>query len=246
MKTKIVSIFAAAAFTIGSFTNVYAADALPKTAAYNYAVMSESEKTDFINANLSTRLQHLSRLVSITSNGATGKLEDEIKASLSDGVTSVEIKEAIYHSGAYCGITRAAKALSKADQVLKALGEDTAYKSRITSTEENRYNDGLAVQRLLFGPQIGTITDDMEPSLKLQTLYLSGICFGDFYNRTGLSLYDREFLTLTTIAGNGNCRGQLGGHTNGNLNVGHSKDMLRAAMLYNEDINGKEKNRACA
>lgn len=241
MKTKIVSILAAAAFTTGSFTNVYAADTLTKTAAYNYAVMSESEKTDFINANLSTTLQHLSRLVSITSNGALDKLEDEIKASLSDGVTSVEIKEAIYHSGAYCGITRAAAALSKADEVLKALGEDTAYKSRITSTEENRYNDGLAVQRLLFGPQIGTITDDMEPSLKLQTLYLSGICFGDFYNRTGLSLYDREFLTFATIAGNGNCRGQLGGHTNGNLNVGHSKDMLRAAMLYNEDVNGKEK-----
>ena len=59
MKTKIVSILAAAAFTIGSFTNVYAADTLTKTAAYNYAVMSESEKTDFINANLSTRLQQL-------------------------------------------------------------------------------------------------------------------------------------------------------------------------------------------
>ena len=75
----------------------------------------------------------------------------------------------------------------------------------------------------------------------MQTLFLSGICFGDFYNRIGLPLYEREFITLCTIAGNGNCRGQLGGHVNGNLSVGHPKDMLRAAMLYNEDINGKEK-----
>lgn len=104
-----------------------------------------------------------------------------------------------------------------------------------------KFIDGLTVQRFLFGPQIGTITDGMEESLKMQTLFLSGICFGDFYNRVGLPLYEREFITLCTIVGNGNCRSQLNGHVNGNLGVGYSKDMLRAAMLHNADINGEEK-----
>ena len=31
------------------------------------------------------------------------------------------------------------------------------------------------------------------------------------------------------------------GHANGNLNVGHSADMLRAAVLLNEKYNGAEK-----
>lgn len=240
MKKKIISIIIAAAMTASTAVSVLAAD---DTAAGTevYTSMSETEKTDFINDNLSVRLQHLSRLASISSNQALDKMEGEIKAALNDGLTAVEIKEAIYHSGAYCGFTRAAAALDKADEILKSLGEDVSYKSRITSTEEKRYDDGLTVQRFLFGPQIGTITDGMEESLKMQTLFLSGICFGDFYNRVGLPLYEREFITLCTIAGNGNCRGQLNGHVNGNLNVGHPKDMLRAAMLYNADINGEEK-----
>jgi len=124
---------------------------------------------------------------------------------------------------------------------LKALGQDITYSSRITSSEDVRYDEGLATQRYLFGQQIGTITDDMDGALKLQTKLLSGICFGDFYNRTGLSLYTREFLTFCTIVGNGNCAGQLNGHINGNLSVGHSKDMLRAAVLLNEKYNGEEK-----
>lgn len=242
MKRKIISILLATTMTVSTAVGVFAADGTTTaTDVEAFASMSTNDKTDFINANLSVRLQHLSRLASITSNQALDKLEDEIKSALADGLTAVEIKEAIYHSGAYCGFTRAAASLDKADEILESLGEDITYKSRITSTEETRYDDGLAVQRFLFGPQIGTIVDGTEESLKMQTLFLSGICFGDFYNRVGLPLYEREFITLCTIAGNGNCRGQLGGHVNGNLNVGHPKDMLRAAMLYNEDINGKEK-----
>ena len=92
--------------------------------------MSASKKTDFINANLSVRLQHLLMLASISSNQALDKLEDEIKLVLADGITAVEIKEAIYHSGAYCGFTRDV-ALDKTDGILKALSEDVAYKIRI-------------------------------------------------------------------------------------------------------------------
>lgn len=241
MKKKIISLIITVAMAVSTATVPFAAENNTSADTEVYTAMSEQEKTDFINDNLSVRLQHLSRLASISSNQALDKMADEVKSALADGLTAVEIKEAIYHSGAYCGFTRAAAALDKADEALKALGQDITYKSRITSTEETRYADGLAVQRFLFGPQIGTITDGMEESLKMQTLFLSGICFGDFYNRIGLPLYEREFITLCTIAGNGNCRGQLGGHVNGNLSVGHPKDMLRAAMLYNEDINGKEK-----
>ena len=203
--------------------------------------LDSKEKENFINENLDITLQHMSALVTLVSNSMYANIPEEVKASLDDGLSPIQIKEAIYHSAAYCGYTRAEKALAQADKALEELGLDITYESRITSTESSRYTDGLEVQRFLFGPQIGTVTEDMSEAMKLQTVYLSGICFGDFYNRTGLSLYTREFLTFCTIVGNGNCAGQLNGHLNGNLNVGHSADMLRAAVLLNEKYNGSEK-----
>lgn len=246
MNEKIISICVAAAMSLTSFT---ALAAVPETLYSTdteeiktvITTISDTDKAEFIDKNLSKEMQRLSRLVTLTSNQAVDKIGNEVETAIDDGLTPVQIKEAIYHSGAYCGYTRAAKALDAADEKLKAMGYDTTYQTRITSTEETRYDDGLAVQRYLFGSQIGTITDGMSEAMKLQTLYLSGICFGDFYNRIGLPLYTREFLTFCTIAGNGNCQGQLTGHTNGNLGVGHSTDMLRAAILLNADINGKEK-----
>lgn len=246
MTRKIVSVLASFTLTASVAANAFAVSdnvysAEPQTIREMIMSMSDSEKTAYINENLDIKLQHLSTLVTLTSNRRYDKIADEIKAALDDGITVVEIKEAIYHSGAYCGLTRAAGALDAADKALKDLGQDTAYQSCITWNEDERYAEGLATQRYLFGQQIGTVTEDMESSLKLQTVLLSGICFGDFYNRSGLPLYTREFLTLCTIAANGNCRGQLTGHVNGNLNVGHSKDMLRAAMLLNEEYNGIDK-----
>lgn len=242
MKKKIISIFAAAAVAASITVSLPAVSAADTAAGGEvYTSMNENEKQAFINENLDVRLQHLSTLVTLTANRAYEEIAGAVKAALDAGLTPVEIKEAIYHSGAYCGYTRAAGALDAADAALAALGEAVHYDSRITSTEETRYDDGLAVQRTLFGPQIGTITDDMSENMKLQTRYLSGICFGDFYNRTGLSLYTREFLTFCTIVGNGNCAGQLTGHINGNLSVGHAKNMLRAAVLLNEEYNGGEK-----
>lgn len=235
---RVISLLAALVVAVSITANAAAA---ADTAGGLLTQMSDSEKEAFINENLDVELQHLSTLVTLSANMAYDDIADAVEAALNDGVTAIEIKEALYHSAAYCGYTRAVGALEAADAALRELGQDIPYESRITSSEESRYDDGLAVQRFLFGPQIGTVTDDMSAAMRLQTIYLSGICFGDFYNRIGLPLYTREFLTFCTIVGNGNCAGQLTGHINGNLSVGHSKDMLRAAVLLNEEYNGPEK-----
>lgn len=243
---KTVLILITAALLTGTAANsfaisndVYSVETAAITEAMNQ--MNSSEREEFINENLDIRLQDMSILVTLTANQNYEQIGAAVAKSVEDGLTAVEIKEAIYQSAPYCGYTRAIKAMDAADRALTDLGVELPSESRITSTEETRYADGLAVQRHIFGPQIGAITDDMTPSQKLQTLYLSGICFGDFYNRAGLSLNTREFLTFCTIAANGTCISQVGSHTNGNLNVGHSKDMLRAALLLNEEYNGTDK-----
>ena len=170
---RIVSILAALALAVSVMTGVSASETANATSG-GLMRMSDSEKEAFINENLDVRLRRLSTLVTLSANRLYDEIADEVEAALGDGLTAVEIKEALYHSAAYCGYTRAALALDAADAALEALGQDVSYSSRITSAEEDRYEDGLAVQRFLFGPQIGTITEDMSPNMQLQT----GICRG--------------------------------------------------------------------
>ena len=243
---KLVSILVTATMTVGIAANAFAvsddifsSDTETITAALTS--MTDSDREAYIDENLDISLQDMSVLVTLTANQEYGDIDEAVAKALEDGLSAVEIKEAIYQSAPYCGYTRAINAMDAADEALTARGEALPTESRITSTEEDRYNDGLAVQRHIFGPQIGTITEDMPSSQRLQTLYLSGICFGDFYNRAGLSLNTREFLTFCTIVANGSCTSQVSSHTTGNLNVGHSKDMLIAALLLNEQYNGMEK-----
>ena len=211
---KITSILVALALTastaISAFSannDIYSTDTQTLTSVVSN--MEESEKQNFIDDNLDIKLQHLSTFATLSANRNYEKIAGEVKDSLDDGVTAIEIKEAVFQSAPYCGFTRAAGALDAVDNALKDLEEDIPYKSRMPISEENRYDEGLVVRRKLFGPQMGIITDDMSAATKLQQMYLSGICFGDFYNRTGLDINTREFLTFCTIAGNGNCAGQL-------------------------------------
>ena len=171
MSKKIITIIIAAAMLASSAINAFAVGNTSNNSfnvsAQTYTTMSATDKEKFINDNLDVKLQHMSSLVTLTANGDYNKIAEEVKNALDSGLTATEIKESIYHSGAYCGFTRAAKALDAADTALKALGQDITYSSRITSSEDVRYDEGLATQRYLFGQQIGTITDDMDGALKL-------------------------------------------------------------------------------
>lgn len=173
---KTVSILIAAALMAGTAVNsfaissdVYSVETVTITEAINQ--MSSSEREEFINENLDIRLQDMSTLVTLTANQNYAQIGAAVTKSVEDGLTAVEIKEAIYQSAPYCGYIRAIKAMDAADLTLTNLGVELPSESRITSTEETRYADGLAVQRHIFGSQIGTITDDMTPRAKTSVYY---------------------------------------------------------------------------
>ncbi|GMO69899.1 MAG: carboxymuconolactone decarboxylase family protein [Treponemataceae bacterium] len=50
--------------------------------------------------------------------------------------------------------------------------------------------------------------------------YIIEFAFGDIYCRTGLSLQERELITITSLLTAGGCESQLAVHINGSLNVG--------------------------
>ena len=193
--------------------------------------------SEYIDANLDKRTQELVILATLTAAQAYPQLGERTKKALAAGLKPEEIQEAVLHAGPYCGYTRAINAIAEVNKAFAEMGIEQP-KSQATVTEDNRYEKGLEVQRSIFGPQIGTITEDMSEDQKVITRYLSGICFGDFYTRTALDLKDREIVTLSVLAANGGCEAQIAGHTLGNLSVGNSKDKILAAILFCVPYNG--------
>lgn len=231
---KIISI--AVMLTIGVIPigNVYAE---PSTNGQELDDMMKHYGSDYINEHLDTKTQQLVILSTMTSLQAYSQIKDQTFTALDSGVKPAEIKEAVYQAAPYCGYTKALSAMEAVDEAFKERKIPTV-KSQATVTEENRYEKGLEVQCSIFGPEIGTITEDMAESQKVITEYLSGICFGDFYTRGTLDVKTREILTLSVLTANGGCESQIGSHTNGNLTVGNTRDQMLAVVLLCVPYNG--------
>ncbi|GHV73002.1 4-carboxymuconolactone decarboxylase [Spirochaetia bacterium] len=71
--------------------------------------------------------------------------------------------------------------------------------------------DGSAGQNVIAS--LKTIAPDLGT-------YIIEFAFGDIYCREGLSLQERELITITSLLTAGGCESQLTVHINGSLNVG--------------------------
>ncbi len=56
--------------------------------------------------------------------------------------------------------------------------------------------------------------------------YIIEFAFGDIYCRKGLSLQEREMVTISSLLATGGCEPQLEVHINGSLNVGISPEKV--------------------
>ena len=83
MKKKIIALIAAAAVAASMSAGVFAAGTPDvQSGTEVYMSMSGSERTDFIDANLDIRLQHLSTLVTLTANRAYDEIKDAVALRL--------------------------------------------------------------------------------------------------------------------------------------------------------------------
>jgi 4-carboxymuconolactone decarboxylase len=77
--------------------------------------------------------------------------------------------------------------------------------------------DGSAGQNVIAS--LATIAPDLGK-------YIIEFAFGDIYCREGLSLKERELITITSLLTAGGCEPQLAVHINGSLNVGISLEKV--------------------
>ncbi|NBK99514.1 MAG: carboxymuconolactone decarboxylase family protein [Erysipelotrichia bacterium] len=77
--------------------------------------------------------------------------------------------------------------------------------------------DGVA------GKKVMESLADIAPDLGR---FIIEFAFGDIYSREGLSLQEREIITITSLLTQGGCEAQLDVHINGSLNVGISPEKI--------------------
>lgn len=86
-----------------------------------------------------------------------------------------------------------------------------------TGIEQLKMIDGMSGENVIHS--LGNVAPDLGR-------YIIEFAFGDIYPRKGLTLQDREMITITSLLTLGGCEPQLEVHINGALNVGIAPEKI--------------------
>lgn len=184
----------------------------------------------------------------LASNIATqsfGLYENTVQEALDKGLPATEIKEILYQSVPYVGYGKAFDFILVTNEIFKERGIDLPLKGQSTTTPEQRFSKGLALQTGIFGNVIAEgFKSAPKDELHIRE-YLSSNCFGDYYTRGDLGLKTRELLTFVMLVSMGGADSQVKSHVQGNVNIGNGRDVLISAITqilpyigYPRSLNG--------
>lgn len=176
--------------------------------------------------NLNIRTRTMMILASTLGSQALTEYKRMLEAALHIGITPVEIKEILYQSIPYVGISKTVDFIQATNEILVQNGISLPVEKQSATSPATRLEKGLEVQKAIFGETIDEMyKTSPQNQLHIQK-FLSGNCFGDYYTRKGLDLKTRELLTFSILLSMGGCEPQLKGHIQGNLNIGNDKNTL--------------------
>lgn len=226
-------VAAALATTVAFGGNVMAQNSSEENTTELYQILNRvTTKETPSYVSLSPKMQSLVIIATLSALGDEDLLSANISKALKDGVTPVEIRETIYQGMAYVGMSYITRAEKVFMQECKKAGIALPLPSAITVNDDNRFDEGLKVQKGIFGAGIDAMHNAAKEDEKhLSIDLLTGFCFGDTYTRTGLTLKEREFLTFVYISALGGCEPQVKAHAAGNISVGNSRQMLIDALI---------------
>ena len=180
--------------------------------------------------NLNTKTRVMMILGSTIACQAQGEYKMMVYAALNVGVTPVEVKEILYQSVPYVGISKVVDFIYLTNEIFTERGITLPLEGQSTTTPETRFEKGLKVQKEIFGETIDKMYEKSpKDQLHIQN-YLSANCFGDYYTRKGLEIKTRELLTLSILIALGGTEPQIKGHIQGNINVGNDKETLLSVI----------------
>ena len=185
----------------------------------------------FAVGELDHKTRELITCTVLTTMQTLPQLKFHAAAALNVGVTPVELREAVYQCAPFIGFPRTLNAIDVINEVFREKGIALPLEAQGTTTEENRYEKGFAIQNPLYGNEIAERMADVPGGMGADVArFLTEYCFGDIYTRDGLDVKTRELLIyciLTTLEADS----QLASHALGNIKLGTSKETLTTAVI---------------
>ena len=197
---------------------------------------SPAKKELDVDAHLSAEQQALVPIAAFAASGELERLKPALAAGLAAGLTVNELREVLVHLYAYAGFPRSLNALGaflalleerQAQGIRDEVGRD--------ATPLPPGTDPLAlgeqVQTELVGRPVSGPLFDFAPVINV---YLKSHLFGDIFGRDVLDRRSRELVTVSALSNLEGVGSQLRSHLAVSLNVGLTKEQLRAAALVFE------------
>lgn len=168
-------------------------------------------------AKLPSRKQHLLTLAVLVTQQNQSLLDKNVQGALQDGVSPLEIRETVYQLAPYIGFGRVADAMTTVNGVFRKNGVALPLPADGTTTDEDRFDKGLAFQVGTYGERINQMRANTPEEQKHLQDDLSAFCFGDIYTRKTLDLKTREMITVAAIGTLGTGEPQFISHVRGLL-----------------------------
>jgi 4-carboxymuconolactone decarboxylase len=141
----------------------------------------------FYTGDLDDQTRELITVVVLATNQMLPQLRAHTGAALNVGVTPVEVREAVYQCAPFIGFPATLNAIGVINEVFRGRGIDVPLPAERTVHEDDRYDEGNAIQNPIYGDEIKDNLAPLPAGLGEQMArYLTEFCFGDFYTRPGL------------------------------------------------------------
>ena len=185
----------------------------------------------FYTGNLNNRERELITVAALATMQTLPQLKAHVGAALNVGNSPLAIRETIYQCAPFIGFPRTLNAIGVFNEVVQERNIKLPLENAGTTTDADRHEKGLAIQTNLYGNEVKKAMASLPGEYKdIVPDTLTDFCFGDFYTRRGLTIRQRELLSLVVLTALG-AEKQLKAHVVGALKAGNDKETLLAAMV---------------
>lgn len=185
----------------------------------------------FTTGDLSLKQREMITCVTLATMQTLPQLKAHAGATLNVGVTPLELREAMYLTAPFIGFPKMLNAVSTVNKVFKERGISLPLENQTTVTEDNRHEQGAAIQDKLYHGGISGVLSGIPGNLDEDvSRFLTDYFFGEIYTRGTLDIPTKELLgycILTTLE----AESQLQSHFHGNIKAGNSPQTVASAVI---------------
>ena len=185
----------------------------------------------FTTGDLSLKQREMITCVTLATMQTLPQLKAHAGAALNVGVTPLELREAMYLTAPFIGFPKMLNAVSTVNEMFKERGISLPLENQTTVTEDNRHEQGAAIQDKLYHGGISGVLSGIPGNLDEDvSRFLTDYFFGEIYTRGTLDIPTKELLgycILTTLE----AESQLQSHFHGNIKAGNSPQTVASAVI---------------